>query len=93
MQLQKKLDTNDGCGLSRLMLNCSATKIVEKVLLPNLLHEFKATDGFIEKVLRRNNFKIGVYLHGEGNEMSEEEADALMRSFREQLVELCENNQ
>ena len=37
-----------------LVLKDRATKIAEKVLPPDLLHKFKASDGFIEKVLRRN---------------------------------------
>ena len=88
MQLRKKQYTNDDCGLSRLVLKDRATKIAEKVLPPNLLviHGLKASDGFIEKVL------IGVSLQGEGNEMSEEEADALMTPFRVPLGDLCEKN-
>ena len=86
MQLRKKQYTNDDCGLSRLVLKDRATKIAEKVLPPDLLHGLKASDGFIEKVL------IGVSLHGEGNEMSEEKADALMRPFRGPLGESCEKN-
>ena len=85
----KKLYTNYDGGLSRLVLKDRATKIAEKVLPPDLLHGLKASDGFIEKVLRYYNL-IGVSLHGEGNEMSEEEADALMRPFRVELGELCE---
>ena len=62
------------------MLKDRATKIAEKVLPPDLLHGLKASDGFIEKVL------IGVSLRGEFNEMSEEEADALMRPLRDSWV-------
>jgi len=74
-----------------LVLKDRATKIAEKVLPPDLLHKFKASDGFIEKVLRRNNL-IGVSLHGEGNDISDEEAEALMRPFRVELGELCEKH-
>ena len=83
---RKKLDTNDGCGLSWLVLKDCATKIAEKVLPPQAhFHKCKESDGFIEKVLPRNNL-IGVSLHGEGNEMSEEVADALMRPLRDSWV-------
>ena len=82
---RKKLDTNDGCGLSWLMQKVRATKIAEKVLLSDLFHKFQESDGFIEKVLPLNNL-IGVSLHGEGNEMSEEVADALMRPLRDSWV-------
>ena len=51
----------------------------------DLFHKFKESDGFIEKILPCNNL-IGVSLHGEGNEMSEEVADALMRPLRDSWV-------
>ena len=53
---RKKLDMNDGCGLSWLVLKDHATKIAEKVLQPDLFHKFKESDGFIEKNLPCNNF-------------------------------------
>ena len=67
------------------MLKDCVTKIAEKVLPSDLFHKLKESDGFIEKVLRRNNL-IGVSLHDEGNEMSEEVADALMRPLRDSWV-------
>ena len=82
---RKKLDTNDGCGLSWLVLKDRATKIAEKVLPPDLFHKYKESEVFIEKVLPCNNL-IGVSLHGEGNEVSEEVADALMRRLRDSWV-------
>ena len=45
----------------------------------------------VEKVLPGNNL-IGVSLHDEGNETSDEVADALMRQFRVELGELCEKH-
>ena len=37
---KKKLDTNDGCGLSWLVLKDRVTKIAEKVLPSDLFHKF-----------------------------------------------------
>ena len=82
---RKKLDTNDGCDLSWLVLKDRATKIAEKVLPSDLFHKIQESDGFIEKVLPCNNL-IGVSLPDEGNQMSEEVADALMRPLRDSWV-------
>ena len=43
---RKKLDMNDGCGLSWLVLKDRAKKTTKKVLLPDLFHKFKESDGF-----------------------------------------------
>ena len=37
---RKDLDTNDGCGLSLLVLKDRVTKIAEKVLPSDLFHKF-----------------------------------------------------
>ena len=76
---RKKLDMNDGCGLSWLVQKKSQRKFY------HLISKCKEYDGFIETVLPRNNL-IGVSLHGEGKEMSEEVADALMRPLRDSWV-------
>ena len=46
---RKKLDTNDGCGLSWLVLKDRAKKIAEKVLPSDLFHKFKESDGSLKK--------------------------------------------
>jgi hypothetical protein len=87
IELRRRLFLVDGVGLSWDILRSRAFKIAEKVLDADRLSSFKASDGFIDKVLKSNGF-VGVNLHGEGGEVKEEEAENAMRRFRVSLGDL-----
>jgi hypothetical protein len=91
IELRRKLFNTDGLGLSWALLKDRAIKIGEKCLDPNDFQNFKASDGYFEKVLKANDL-IGVNLHGEANEIDEETAEDEMRKFRVDLKTLMEEH-
>lgn len=65
-----------------------ATQLFDEVAL----RSFKASNGWIYSLLKRNN-SIGVKLHGEAGEISNEEAQELLLQFRSNLaLELEKHN-
>ena len=52
-------------------------------------NDFKASPCWINKTLQRNNL-TRVNLHGEANEMSEEEFKAVMGPWKKKFHDLCE---
>ena len=53
------------------------------------IDNFKASPQWISKTLKRGNFNR-INLHGEGEEMSQEELDKVMIPWRKELRELIE---
>jgi hypothetical protein len=87
IQLRKKLLSRDKIGLSVETLQQKAIEFAAKILSPEASKGFRASRGFIWNLLNRHEL-VGVSLHGEKNEVSEEEAEDLMRPFRVELEEL-----
>jgi hypothetical protein len=71
-----------------MLLKEKALEIAEKVLPLELKEEFQASNGWLNRLLKRTGF-VKVVLHGEGGEVNEEEANAKMNAFRTSLEELC----
>jgi hypothetical protein len=77
----------DKCGLSYALLRQKAHEVAAKVLVGETLSSFEASNGWIQKVLHRHNI-LGLRLHGEANEVSEQEAEENMDLFRNELYYL-----
>ena len=82
----------DKCGLSWLHLKHKCDEMVPKLLGEARAAEFKASAGWLNNVLKKRHNILYQRLHGEGNEMSEEEAGEKMKKFMEELEECCDDN-
>ena len=91
IELRRRLYTKDGLGLSWLVLKDRALTIVQSVLSPDDFNNFKASDGFVDKVLKANGL-VGVSLHGEAGQINQESAEEDMRKFRTELGNLMETH-
>ena len=60
--------TRDKLGLSWSLMRVKALKYARELNIEN----FEASDGWIEKVLQRNNL-VGIKMHGEAGDISDEE--------------------
>ena len=78
IDLRSRNYTFDKCGLSRHILHVKAREYAQKCGHP--ADEFKASDGWISNVLKRNGI-VGVNLHGEASEMNEAEREAIMAAW------------
>ena len=85
IKLRNQYYKHDKLGLSWCYLKHKAVEIGKKVLTGELAKDFSASDGWVQNVLNRNNL-CGVKLHGEGNEVNEEEAKIKMEDFRGKLL-------
>lgn len=74
----------DICGLSWKLLQQKALDIAQSCLSEELYRNFKASSGWLHYVLKANNV-VGVTLHGEKNEMNDDEAERIMATFRNEL--------
>jgi hypothetical protein len=82
---------SDHCGLSWLVLRDRALLIAESKLSGELLSRFKASAGWLNNVLKRNDL-VGVKLHGEGGEINLQEAEETMKTYRLKLSKLIKDN-
>ena len=76
INLRSRLYQQDKCGVTYCLLQQKCLLWAEHEDIPN----FKASPGWISKMLNRNG-KTAVRLHGEGAELSPEEADQALASF------------
>jgi DDE superfamily endonuclease/Tc5 transposase DNA-binding domain len=67
MEIRARCYKYDKCGLSHQLLKAKATKYAHDLGLTN----FKASNGWLEKTLRRNG-KVGIQRHGEADDLSPE---------------------
>ena len=91
IELRRQLYNRDKCGLSFLILKERANQIAKKELSADRYKSFKSSNGWLSKVLERNNF-VGIKLHGEGNKISEEEATNAMTKFRANLSDIMQKH-
>lgn len=70
----------DKCGLSYCILQLKALEWAKECLSAEAQASFHASPKWVYNVLLRNNF-IGLNLHGESNEMSDEEASKAISDF------------
>ena len=75
----------DKCGLSWLLMREKCVKRAKDLGIDG----FKASPQWISKTLKRGDF-TRINLHGEGEEMSQEQFDKVMTPWRKELRELCE---
>ena len=85
-EILRKYRTNK-CGINWLTLRHKAIMYVKELgLAPSA---FKASDGWIANALQRHG-KVGINLHGEGNDMTAEEREGIMVDWRVKFHELLE---
>ena len=76
----------DKCGVSWLLMQEKCLAWGKELGYEN----FTASSGWLQKVMNRHGFSR-INLHGEANDMDDEERRLLMIPFRKKLVELCED--
>ena len=82
----------DRCGMSWQHLLLKSQEKAVELLGSDRAATFKASPGWLNNVLKKRNNILHVKLHGEGDEISEEKAAALMNSFMKTLNNLCDEN-
>ena len=90
IQLRAEKYTHDGLPLSPAILRTRAKQIANALAKEHPSKKehyssFQASNGWFEKMQRRQDVHVRT-LHGEGSEMSIEEAAPLMRKFREEVL-------
>jgi hypothetical protein len=80
IRLRQSLYHRDKCGLSWVVLE---KKLADWATIEEdeAYNDFKASPGFISRVLKDHNL-IGVSLHGEANDMNDEEREGIMADWR-----------
>jgi len=86
IELRSKSYETGHCGLSSLILE-QRLKTWAQNEPSEKYREFKASQGFIQRVLKNNNI-VHVKLHGEANDITEEEANRLIAPFMKELADL-----
>lgn len=90
IDLRQELYVTDKCGLSWEYIRSFCLTYVEKNLKDNPVYaNFTASNGWINGVLKKNDY-VGVVAHGEGNEISLQDAEAAMTSFRSNILAVAE---
>jgi hypothetical protein len=90
IDLRSRLFKTDGKGLSWNIMVAMCEKWAQQEEDPKY-KSFKASVGFISKALKRNHI-VGVRLHGEGNELSDEERCVLITKFKDELHDLIDKD-
>ena len=70
-------------GISWSMLKIKALKFADDIGLVD--DKFKASAGWISNVLKRAD-KVGFNCHGEGNEISDHDANVLISTWKEEVL-------
>ena len=91
IELRRSLLSRDKCGLSWISLKSKAVEFAEKLLSDEEYREFRSSDGWLDRTLKRHNL-IGVNLHGESGDMSHEEAEQKMECFRREFATILDAN-
>lgn len=81
MKLRAKAYVKDKCGLSWNLLKEKATGYAAKLGIPE--NDFKASDGWLEGVLKRSSM-TGTKLHGEAMEMDAEQRIVALNKWKEE---------
>ena len=90
IDLRAKLFKMDGKGLSWQIMQAKCAEWAKDE--NDAKHkDFKASPGFICNVLNRNDI-VGINLHGEGNEMSDDERCELIGTFKDEFHQVIENH-
>ena len=87
IELRERKYKVDKCGINWMTLHLKSQKYAQE--LGYTRGQFKASSGWIEKVLDRSN-KTGISLHGEADDMTAEEREAIMRDWRIAFHEVIE---
>jgi len=90
IDLRSRLFKIDGKGLSWNIIVAKCEQWAQQEEDPKY-KSFKASVGFISKALKRNGI-VGVRLHGEGNELSDEERCVLITKFKDELHDLIDKD-
>ncbi|KAI2498429.1 DNA binding protein [Fragilaria crotonensis] len=90
IDLRSKLFKTDGKGLSWQIMQAKCEEWAKDENDAKYQH-FKASSGFISNVLARNDI-VGINLHGEGNEMSDEERRHLIATFKDKFHDAIEKD-
>ena len=83
--------SKDKCGISYEVLKNRAAIFANNILDEDELTEFKISNGWIWRTLKRNNL-IDVRLHGEGNDLLDQNANNEIKKFKEKLLDIIEIN-
>lgn len=86
IKLRNERYERDYCGLSWLFMHEKALQFAAQVLDEESLANFKASSGWISRVLKRNDL-VGVRLTGESGEVNIEDAEKEMSKFRKEVLE------
>jgi len=80
IELRAASYTRDKLGLSWSLMRARALKYAKELNIEN----FEASDGWIEKVLKRNNL-VGIKMHGEAGDMSDEKHKEIMSEWDDKV--------
>ena len=87
IELRERKYKVDKCGINWMTLRIKAQKYAQE--LGYTPAQFKASSGWIARVLERSN-KTGISLHGEADDMTAEEREVIMADWRITFHELLE---
>ena len=88
INLRNERYEKDHCGMSWIFMHEKALQFAQRVLDKESLAKFKASDGWISRVLKRNDL-VGVRLSGEAGEVNTEEAEKAMFTVRKQIYDIA----
>lgn len=88
MNARAQLCVKDNLGLSWNYIQHKATQINEKIPSES---GFKASNGWTQRFLNRNNFK-SVQVQGEAGDMDEQQVNVLRAKFQKELLDTCQKH-
>ena len=85
LRIRSERYKTDKCGVSWLLLMEKCKKWADQLGHNN----FSASDGWLNATMKRHGF-TRINLHGEADDMADDEREAVMVPFRKELKDLCE---